>query len=517
MATEGWDVLADALAERVIGACGAGAVRDALAAHVGPWPAEHVIGPDEVTPVPFHLGQRWAWESERRIVAVCAGTQSGKTAWGPWWLAREIERCGRGDYLAITSVYDLFKMKMLPALLLVFEQFLPRVWRDDGLAFRGRYWAGDRVIEVCDPETGRFLAERSTDAMWARVILRSADAKGGLEAGTVKAAWLDEAGQDRFTADARKAILRRLAIHRGRELITTTLYNLGWVKTQIIDRAQKGGEVVLETLDNGAELERTDNAAEDICLVQFDSIVNPAYPMEEFEAARATMPDDEFAMFWRGRVARLRDLIYDCFDTKRHLCPRFPIKPDWKRYVGMDFGGANTAAVFYAEEPTTRRLYAYREYLEGRKTAVGHVAALLHGEPGIPLCVGGSKSEGQWRQEFAAAGLPILGPAVHDVDLGINRVYGCHRRDEIIYFDDLTGVIDQKGRYRRKRDRSGNPTGEIQDKRLFHYLDAERYIISYIRGDAGAAEGALAAAQDALAAGSRWTQRTTPRWKRTRR
>jgi hypothetical protein len=411
-----------------------------------------------------------------------AGTQGGKTGFGPWWLASEIERCGRGDYFAVTAVYDLFKLKMLPALIKVFCDVLGT----------GRYWAGDRIIELCDPETGRFLASKSTDPMWGRIILRSADASGGLESGTGKAAWLDEAGQDRFTVDAWRAIKRRLAIHQGRVLVTTTLYNLGWVKVVFIDPAVKGGEVTLETLGNGAEIERTDNAEADTCLIQFDSIANPTYPVEEYEEARGTMPDDEFAMFWRGRVARLRCLIYDIFDSARHTCPRFPIPDTWPRFLGLDFGGAHTAGMFYAEEPGTGKLYGYREYLEGGKIAKGHVTDLLAGEPGIPLCVGGSSSEGQWRREFAAAGLPVREPPISDVNLGINRVYGCHKQDAIIYFDDLTGMLTEKGKYRRKRDREGEPTDEIENKNAFHRLDAERYIIAYLKGAKGWARGPAA-------------------------
>ncbi len=473
------------------------------------WPARHVIGPDEATPQPFHLGQQWAFDSERRVTAMLAGTQSGKTSWGPWWLKEEIEKRGQGDYLAVTATYDLFKLKMLPALQRVFVDILNI----------GRYWSNDRVIELRNPETGEFEAARSTDSMWGRIILRSADSSGGLESATVKAAWLDEAGQDRFTLAAWNGVKRRTALHLGRIMITTTLYNLGWVKSELIDRATDGGSVTLEVLENGAELERTDNAEADICLIQFDSITNPSYPMEAYEDARATMPEDEFEMFWRGRAAALRQLIYDVFDRVRHTCPRFPIPQGWRRYMGLDFGGVNTAAVFYAEEPGTGRLYAYREYLEGGRTAQEHARALLVDEPGRPECYGGSKSEGQWRREFAAGGLPIRGPTISDVNLGINRVYGCHKKDGIVYFDDLRRIVAEKGRYQRKKDRQGNVTSAIKDKNMFHLLDAERYVIGEIRKEtAQSGDGLLADAQATLAAPSRWsTAGGTPRWRRTRR
>jgi hypothetical protein len=58
----------------------------------------------------LHKGQREAWKSKRRFVFIIAGTQSGKTSYGPWHLAHKIGQLGDGDYLAITSTYDLFKL-----------------------------------------------------------------------------------------------------------------------------------------------------------------------------------------------------------------------------------------------------------------------------------------------------------------------------------------------------------------------------------------------------------------------
>lgn len=413
-----------------------------------------------------------------------AGTQSGKTAFGPWWLKDEIDRSGGGDYLAVTASYDLFKLKLLPEMMSVFE----------GVLGIGRYWAMDKVIELCDPETGEFLATRSSDQMWGRIILRSAQSGtrksqggsvAGLESSTARAAWLDEAGQDDFTVDAWRSVRRRLALHRGRVLITSTLYNLGWLKSLIIDRAVEGGAVTVETLANGGEIEVTDNEAAGVELIQFDSIVNPAMSLEEYQDARSELPSEDFMMFWRGRVARLRYLVYDVFDRLRHTCPRFEIPKEWKRFMGVDFGGVHTAAIFFAQEPETKKLYAYREYLAGGKTTREHAEDILAGEPGIPWAVGGAKSEGQWRLEFAAGGLPLREPAIKEVDVGISRVYGCHKKDEIVYFDDLVIILDEKGKYQRKRDQSGQVMKEIKDKSSFHMLDAERYIIGYIRGGAG--------------------------------
>lgn len=414
----------------------------------------------------FHRGQKRAWQSDRRFIVVLAGTQSGKTSWGPLWLKREIDRCGAGDYIAGTASYDLFKLKMLPALRETFEHVY-------GI---GRYWSSDRIIELREPG-GDFWAKRADDAMWGRIILRSAASGDGLESNSAKAAWLDEAGQDDFTIGTWEAVLRRLSLAMGRCLLTTTIYNMGWLKTVLYDR--RGWQ-------NGRAVAGGDP---DIEVIQFDSIENPAFPRAEWERARASMPVWKFNMFYRGMYERPAGLIYDSFKDylvstsgqPGHLVKRFAIPDDWQRYLGLDFGGVNTAGVFLAEEPGTRRLYLYREYKAGGRTAKEHAEALREGEPMVPFCVGGSQSEGQWRLEFRRGGLPVNPPDISDVELGIDRVYGAFKRDELFIFDDCAGVLEELRSYSRKLDASGEPTEVIADKSSYHYLDSKRYIIGRIR------------------------------------
>lgn len=400
-----------------------------------------------------HLGQAQAWRSTKRFVVILAGTQGGKTSFLPWLLWKEVQRCGGGDYIAATASYDLFKLKFLPAIREVFEHVL-RI---------GRYWAADRIIELTDPERG-FLAKRADDLMWGRIILRSAESGGGLESATAKAAALDEAGQDAFTQETYEAVLRRLSLSQGRCFIGTTLYNLGWLKSTLYD-----------------PWERAKRQHPTIDVIQFDSVQNPMFPREEYEERRANMPPWKFNMQYRGRYERPAGLIYDSFSPTRHVCPPFAIPDSWQRYMGIDFGGRHTAALFYAEEPGTGKLYGYREYLHGERTAKEHTVELLKGEPMIPIAVGGSHSEGQWRAEFRAAGLPIREPDVREVEIGISRVYGAHKADQIVVFDTCTGYLAQKGDYRRKLDAAGEPTEEIENKSQYHYLDAERYIVGWKR------------------------------------
>jgi hypothetical protein len=116
-------------------------------------------------------------------------------------------------------------------------------------------------------------------------------------------------------------------------------------------------------------------------------------------------------------------------------------------------------------------------------------------EPRIPLCTGGSKSEGQWRREFAAggtvhgqrvAGLPIHGPAkpeTQSVEVGIDRVFGAFNRDQILVFEDLHGLLDELASYSRELDEMGDPTERIDCKQQYHILDSVRCIITHLNLD----------------------------------
>ncbi len=268
--------------------------------------------------------------------------------------------------------------------------------------------------------------------------------------------------------------MRRLAIHVGRILITTTPYYWGWLKERFVDRP-----------------------APDVDLIHFESIMNPAFPREEWERARRDLPPWRFDMFNRARFTRPAGLIYASFDYERHTRPPRPIAADLPRYMGLDFGGVNTAAVFIAQEPDGT-LVLYREYHAGDATAAGHVAALMEGEPGEAEAFGGAPGEQQWRDEFTAAGLRVRRPIVGDVEVGINRVYRLFAEGRLIVQDNCTGVLDELATYSRVTDDEGRPLEAIADKSHFHRLDALRYVASYLI-DEGEPESEVVLMPDRLA------------------
>lgn len=388
-----------------------------------------------------HAGQARAWRSKRRFVLMLAGTQGGKTSFGPWWLYNEIGQCGPGDYLAVTATYDLFKLKFLPEMRRVFEATLR--W--------GAFHAGDMVIVSSDNQS--------------RIILRSAQAPGGLESGTIKAALLDECGQDGFRVEAWEAVQRRLSLAQGRVLAGTTPYNLGWLKQQWYDRWQAGDT--------------------DYDVIQFESVANPVFPQAEFERMRRTLPAWKFNMFYRGQYSRPAGLIYEDYDEAIHCVKPFPIPAEWPRYVGIDFGAIHTALIWIAEDTARKAYYVYRESLEGNKTTAEHVRGALAqaANERVVGWYGGAASEKQPRWDWTAAGVHVQEPRVADVESGIDRVIGLFKNKQLFIFDTCAGLRDELGTYARQLDENGQVMEKIKDKETYHRLDALRYgVIGTARG-----------------------------------
>jgi hypothetical protein len=93
--------------------------------------------------------------------------------------------------------------------------------------------------------------------------------------------------------------------------------------------------------------------------------------------------------------------------TARHKIPRIAIPPEWPRFLGMDFGGVNTAGIFFAQErdayhKPTGRLFAYREYRAGDRSATEHCYHLMSRARGFPRHH--EKEPGRAEEEKAAEG-----------------------------------------------------------------------------------------------------------------
>jgi hypothetical protein len=398
----------------------------------------------------------------RQYLCTEAFIPTHNTRVGPVWLHREMRRKGPMDYLVAAPSLPLFSKGAGPALQYYFES----VFRFGTLK--------TSPVRFDFTEDGCRRLWGSVPEVMPRIIVGHADDPDSLEAMTVGAAWLDEAGMPRFKLGSYDAVQQRVAIARGRTLITSKPYAPNWLKTKVFDPWERAG-----------------GDHPEIGVVQFGSADNPAFPKEEVERARRELPVWKFRMHYLGIFERPAGLIYDCFDPGRHV-----VDVDhsaWAvRVGGLDFGGVNTAAVFAAQHPRSGVWLVYREYHPRRAmTAAAHAAELRRGEPRFRAWVGGSKSEGQWRSEFAQAGMPVGVPSARlsDVEVGIQRVYSMINTGRLYVHRRCERLIDELSAYSRPVDERGEPTEGIMDKESQHLADALRYLCVHLEPQERADKG----------------------------
>jgi len=208
---------------------------------------------------------------------------------------------------------------------------------------------------------------------------------------------------------------------------------------------------------------------------QASSLENPELPedyiarLKEFEG---TYYDRYVLGLWKG----LEGLIYSSFDDKVCLIPRFEIPKGWLIYSGHDFGLANPAALFYAQDPGTGYFYLFREYLPGiGKSIYDHVQEFKQIIIGYNVIkrVGGSHQEEEIRQGYTSQGWPINEPKNNDVSYQIQKVQGLHRLNKVYVFNDLSNYLREKFSFAFKKG-----TETIENEARFHLMAAERYILS---------------------------------------
>ncbi len=159
-----------------------------------------------------------------------------------------------------------------------------------------------------------------------------------------------------------------------------------------------------------------------------------------------------------------------------YLVDPFPIPNDWIRAYGLDVGWNRTAAIWGAQDPTTKIWYLYREYYKGHAEPVVHSTGIQAEGSWIagaidPASKGRSQLDGkQLLQEYRELGLTLV-PADNAVESGIMRCYQLLSTGQLKVFSTCSNFKDEQRLYRR------NDVGHIV-KTKDHLMDAFRYLIS---------------------------------------
>ncbi|KKM21139.1 hypothetical protein LCGC14_1638450 [marine sediment metagenome] len=213
---------------------------------------------------------------------------------------------------------------------------------------------------------------------------------------------------------------------------------------------------------------------------QASSLENPELP-DDYKERLGEFEGVYYDRYVMGKWTGMEGLVYSAFDEKTCLIPRFEIPKNWLIYAGHDFGDANPAALFFAENPGTGELFAFAEYLPGAgKGIYDHVQDFKEITQGFNVIkrVGGNHAEGQIRQGYTAQGWTINEPK-HSLDVKLQRkkVQGLHRLNKIFMFNDLSNYLREKLSMAFKKDGS-TLTDLIDNEARFHLLACERYILS---------------------------------------
>jgi hypothetical protein len=182
--------------------------------------------------------------------------------------------------------------------------------------------------------------------------------------------------------------------------------------------------------------------------------------------------DDEIQSSW---------LVYNKFDERVCKIPRRAIPTSYLIYTGHDFGKANPAALFVAQDPATGFFYIFHEYAPGPRGADLHVKEWLKITQGYTVLrrVGGNQTtEDETRQLYSSHGWPITAPLRGEVNGQIERTRALFERNKIFIFDDMVGLLSQLSNCMWKLDDEGHTTNIIKDEAKYHYLACLRYLMS---------------------------------------
>ena len=419
-----------------------------------------IIGQDGVTTYPVHAGQLATWNSVKQWVAVFAGNQSGKTVLAPYWLMREMQRCGPGDYGVIAPNYPMLDNKAKPELLRVFRGMVTS--------------SGNELIVT--PEGCEMLGWPKGSE--GRILLRHAMKPEAIEAFTLKGLWIEEPGQ--IEDSVWEAIQPRLAVSQGRILFTGRPMMFNWYISQIWDK---------RTTDDRIEV------------VHYRSIDNPAFSPQEYERQKASLPPWRFAMRYDGIPTRPAGLVYDCIDDSTYVdslgVDKIPLQ--WRFYIGLDFGLINTAAVILVEptkrdilgdwtdEPRGEYIVVGSYHAGEQRTAREHMAQirgiidqLVEGGRSLrPTAVGGSHQESGWRESWGISGLGVAEPPINKVESQIAAAYTGFKTGKLKIWRPMCGkLIDELENFSYELDDDGEPTDKLLDEVKYHRLAGLRYLAS---------------------------------------
>jgi hypothetical protein len=389
---------------------------------------------------PLHKGQSDVLRSRARFTAAIAGTGGGKTAIGPVWVMKQIQRILQAveERKRDLKAEPILGMVVAPTFKVLERATAPTLIT----SLKGTDLEGEWI-----PTRGMYVLPGEMGIIW----VLSADNPGGLEGGQFDFVWMDEAGQMKL--DAWIAIQGRTGQKQAPVLITTTPYGQNWLFYHFVKRWKAGDA--------------------DYYVRQWSSYHNPAYPKAEYERARRTLSPQRFAMRYDGDFVKRAGLVYPDLD-RCIVNPAEVLLPEGELIGGIDWGWndpfAALAAVRYVDEDGAEKLYVWYERYK-RNTSLGQHAAAL--PPGVTWYADPSRPDSI--NELKRAGHRVL-PARNDIIVGVDAVNARVYSSRLLISDHCKAVIAEGDEYRYP-EKDDETTGENPIDEFNHALDTLRYLV----------------------------------------
>lgn len=362
------------------------------------------------------------------VLAAIAGTGGGKTALGYWWLHSRMEAFPGCGWLVSEPTYPMLSKILLNS---------PDPSRPDIIRYFesvGHHPKYEAVAKILKTDFGQ-------------IYLGSTDNPDSMQGMAVKGCWLDEPGM--MVLAAYQTALQRTSMQSGQVLLTTTPYNMGWLKTEVYDKA-----------------------SDTIHVETWRSIDRPGFPLDKYEEMKRTLSPSRFAMMFDGKFERPEGLIYADFEESRHVVNYSPYPAACRVVAGLDWGYSNPGVIeVIAETPDKQAIIVHEEYHNGMTVDQWAVLAKdlkrtfriesFYCDPAEPQDI----------EFFKRAGLNALA-AENAVVPGINKVIEGWRTDKLkISQDAAPHLLEELGVYHW----SDNKIKEQPVKESDHACDALRY------------------------------------------
>jgi hypothetical protein len=425
---------------------------------------------DDILHVHPHEGQRRALESKKQIIAMLCGKQAGKSVTCPLWMYNQIIDWDRrlnddkevlptdGVFWSVSPSFPLQEEKLQP----IFYDFFVSML---GI---GKYYVQKKKFDIT-------IDHNDGTSSKYEIRLKSGDKVESLASATTYAICIDEAGQNSFSQAAWEECRARIGSTGGKILLTTTIYNFGWLKHLIYDEWRKGNP--------------------SIDVIQFESIMNPFFSRAEWDNARRVLPAWKFDMSYRGIFTRPLGRIYQDFDETCIVAP-FEVPISSYVFIGIDPGITHHSTVFLSEIYPNQPEYTnfplsdganpvyvlYDSNIVGSDTTTTtnkeHATALKSHKDfdKVKTVCGGAKSEIYFREDYRAMGVEIIEPPYKEVSAGIDTITAMLKTHQLYICSDQTRIIKEFEEYSYKLDIEGEITPIIENKEMYHGLDGVRYI-----------------------------------------